>query len=112
MDPILQSRIGLPQGSEPAPETSPASLEIVNDATGEVAIVQGARSEPYTLLPLPDLYGPGNGTDAVDPQSDLFMPLFLCIEEAIVQYDATQERVNDAAVTLALNRLSINPDEA
>ena len=89
---------------------SPVGISLRDDATDEIQLHRGEQKQAYTLKPLNELYGPGN-SGTVDPQSEVFMPLFLCIEEEIAKFDANEVQLNDATVTLALNRLSMNPEE-
>jgi hypothetical protein len=63
------------------------------------------------LRPLAELYSPAEGATA-DPKVPVFVPLFLCIEEAITLYDTDEETLTDAKVSLALDRLSLSPEEA
>ena len=84
-------------------------IERVNDATGEVTLIHGDQQEPYTLKPLAELYGPGSGK-TVDAQNDIFMSLFLSIEEEIVRFDSNEELLSDGRVALVLNGLSLNPE--
>ena len=85
-------------------------IEIVDPSGGQIELTHGKEHETHTIKTLSELYGPGN-SETVDPQSDLFMPLFLCIEEGISIFDAKEGPLTDAQVALALDDLSMNPEK-
>ncbi len=84
-------------------------LDRVNDENGELKLVRSDRSESYTLKPLNELFGKGSG-QSVDPKNDAFMPLFLSVEEEIVNFDSNEELLTDGRVALVLGGLSMNPE--
>src|SRR5438093_1191513 len=85
------------------------SIRIAEDRSHiEIDTAQGPRE--FTLRPLAELYGPGTGRESVDPQDEVFAPLFLAIEQTIVLYLRAHPSMQDAEALLALERLSINPD--
>jgi hypothetical protein len=107
MDIELRNRMNGPEGSGKS-----AEREIrLDDQTGEVEIGLGDTVEHYLLKPLSELYGQGYGIDTVDPQNEVFMPLFLAIEENIARF-YTQEKPSftDAAVSLMLDQLGNEPN--
>jgi hypothetical protein len=107
MDTELQNRINALEGG-----TEQAEREMkVNFETGELEIGLGDTVEHYLLKPLRELYGQGYGIDTVDPQNEIFMPLFLAIEENIARF-YTQEKpgFTDAAVSLMLDQLGNEPN--
>jgi hypothetical protein len=110
MDEVLTQRFENAAG-EIGSDSTDLSIQIrFLDDDGAIEIVDGDRTETYQLKPLAELYGAGNVAPAVDPQNDTFRPLFMCIEEEIVKCDGMDRRLTDAAATLALSRLSMNPD--
>lgn len=87
-------------------------IQLSDVTPGLVSFGDGDKRQEYMLKPLKELYGIGNGTEAVDPESDTFMPLFLAIEETIAGFDADTRRLTDAEVALALGTLSLSPEAA
>ncbi len=75
-------------------------IQLSDVTPGLVSFGDGDKRQEYMLKPLKELYGIGNGTEAVDPESDTFMPLFLAIEETIAGFDADTRRLTDAEVAL------------
>ena len=110
MDDALIKRMDEIAGKPASVGEHAVKISHVDDVKGEIALVFGDQEERYALKPLNELYGGGN-SGTVDPQNETYMPLFLCIEEEIARFDAMDGRLNDGTVTLALNRLSMSPDE-
>lgn len=96
-------------GASEGTTTLNVKIDFVDDAKGEIELIRDDERKPYTLKPLGELYGKGNSVP-VEPQSDVFMPLFLCIEEEIAKFDATERRLTDGEVSLLLNSLGMNPE--
>ena len=80
-------------------------------AFGELAIGSGEGAVKYVVKPLNELYGKGPGGDAVDPEDEEYMPLFLAIEGEIVRCDRASSRgMRDATVSVALSSLAMSPE--
>jgi hypothetical protein len=109
MDDELMGLLGLTR-SESGPEPDALTLNLPNDETGEIEIQISDGAKQYTLKPLADLYGDGTGEPTVDPQIDVFMPLFLAIEEGIAPYYKVNDPgLTDGAVELLLEQLGMDP---
>ena len=86
-------------------------LVVLDPASGEIEIKGRGEPRRYTLKPLRDLYGEGNKTDAVDPEDDVFMPLFLAIEEEIARfYKFDNAKLGDGGVALVLSQIGMDPE--
>ena len=110
MDETLLKLLETLDGKGDADGRSQVEISVLDDAADEIQLSHGDQKMVYALKPLGELYGRGN-SGTVDPQNETFMPLFLCIEEEIAKFDANEVQLNDATVMLALNRLSMNPEE-
>jgi hypothetical protein len=85
----------------------------VNFETGEREIGLGDGVQRYLLKPLRELRGEGVGTDTVDLQNEVYMPLFLTIKENIAQfYTKVMPSLTDGAVSLMLDQLSRCGDDS
>jgi hypothetical protein len=86
---------------------------VLDVTSGEIVVEQAGEERRYAIKLLPDLYGPGNNVDTVDPQDERFMPLFLAIEEAILQYRIHEAPgLTDGAVALVVDQLGMGPESA
>ena len=87
---------------------SATKLAIGADGSVEVETPKGTRR--VTLKPLSELFGTGNPGEDVDPQNDVFMPLFLPLESAIVRYHKRHPSLVDSQVAVALDHLGLKPE--
>ena len=110
MDTDLQQTFNVPSSGGKYTETG-RTIEVLDCTTGQIVIRGEGDPQPYTLKPLRELYGSGNGTDVVDPEDEIFMPLFLAIEEEIAKYDQTENPgLTDGTLALTLNQLGMEPE--
>ena len=83
-------------------------LAIGTDGSVEVETPKGTRR--VTLKPLAELFGTGNPGENVDPENDVFMPLFMALESAIVRYHKLNPSLVDSQVAVALDHLGLKPE--
>jgi hypothetical protein len=91
--------------------TSQLRKEIAFTNEGNVVEVQtpeGKRS--YALKSIAELYGDGNSKPSIEPTDDTFAPLFLSIEQAILNYWRSEPSLTDGQVSLTLDRLGMSPE--
>lgn len=108
MDDLLENKLrdfGVPVGDETKLDVTIEYL----DEDGAINLVHGEKKVPYKLKPLKELYGVGHG-DSVNVEDDTYLPLLLSIEEEIARFDA-QHATTDGPVLLALQTLSMNPEQ-
>ncbi len=88
--------------------TRSTNLRIKEDGSGQIEIDTPEGMRPYTLKPLPELYGQGRGGDAsVDAKDPHYQPLLRAIEEEIVLFHASNAWLTDGAVAIALGSLAM-----
>jgi hypothetical protein len=86
-------------------------VEFTDFAAGQISIKGSGEAQPYTLKPLKELYGDGTGFAPVDPEDDIFMPLFLAIEDAIARYYQLEKPdLTDGSVGLVLDQMGMDPE--
>jgi hypothetical protein len=86
-----------------------AALKVLDSAKGEIEVSGSGGKAQYVLKPLAELYGEGRGVTAVEPTDNGFMPLFLGIEETIIECYHANPELTDGMVALTLDRLVRNP---
>ncbi|HZL38166.1 MAG TPA: hypothetical protein VFC78_22815 [Tepidisphaeraceae bacterium] len=81
----------------------------VNLETGVATIELEGETRLYPFKPLNVLFGNGHGVDSIDVFKDLFKPLLLTIEEAILIHARHDPSLTDGEVSLVLEQLSMDP---
>jgi hypothetical protein len=107
MDPELIALVGLCLGREGG-KAGHAAGEVrlsVDPGEGSVSVDTADGRRRHLLKPLSALYGKGHYTSPPDFEDEGFMPLLMCIEEAIVCHDREVPDLTDGQVALALSRL-------
>jgi hypothetical protein len=88
-----------------------AAIKFVDDE-GSIEIQNKSGRHPYRLKPLGELYGTGINAGTVDPQSQEYMPLFLCLEEAVMEFWKQEPQLIDGQVQAAYDQVAISPEGA
>lgn len=107
MDQALKDMVAADRG----PDASRVETEyrFIDLDSGEIEIDLASGPIRYTLKPLRDLYGQGQGGPTVSPQDERYQSLFMSIEQEIAAYDDKAERLTDGLVQLTLERMSMDP---
>src|SRR5205809_26300 len=97
-----------PKGSE----SSVAIFKVVDIETGEIEIACAGGNKKYVLKPLSELFSNGLGASSIDLMSEQYMPLLYRIENDIMNFDDDVPDLTDGMVSLALDRITMNPAAA
>jgi hypothetical protein len=105
MDPELIALMGLDRKAGTAGNAAGEVSLLVDPGEGSVSLDTPDGRRRHLLKPLSALYGKGHCTSPPDPEDEGFLPLLMCIEDAIVRRDREVPNLTDGQVALALSRL-------
>ena len=92
-----------------AEDSQPGMIRLVNAHTGEIELNLPDGAKKYLLKPLGELFLNDAATFSINWDDQAYMPLLLCIEEEILNYDDAIPDLTDGPVALSLDRMIMNP---
>jgi len=107
VDPELIALLDPDREAETSGEARPEAALSLDPRAEAVEIETPDGPRRHALKPLLALYGKGRYASPPDPEDEGFLPLLMCIEDAIASHDRGAPDLTDGQVSLALSRLLI-----